>query len=302
MTTDVVGVTDLRNPESGSCIRVYYPATKPVTREVTNPPTVKLFRNRLPYFASGYVWVFVHVFNVPNLFFRYVIYPLLYPLLYLNPLNHVNLPYAISDAPVLAPKKNTKYPLIAWSHGLTGTGDEHGLLAISMAKRGYVVALPHHSDGSSAYTDLEDGTDVPYEKPIFSNYDPKFRQNQVVKRVSELNAAVDQVLRKNSPLNKFVDTSNLFCGGFSFGGATAGAAASGKSRFKAAILIDGWYHIHFPKYDIDVNLPLELHSAATAPRIPTLFIGSEEFSKQEMLQKATTRVQKLCKPKVRNRL
>ena len=311
--TETVGVTDLRNPDTGAAIRVYYPASKPVTKimawyegepktimkPVENPPGVKVFRNGLPYFGAAYVWVFVHVFNVPNYLFRFVIYPILYPFLYFSPLNHFHLPCAIRDAPPLPPKKNAKYPLVAWSHGLTGTGDEHGLLAIAMAKRGYVFALPHHSDGSSAYTDLENNTHIPYKKPIFSNYDKSFRQNQVAKRISELNGAVDQVL-KHPDLSEFVNSSNLFCGGFSFGGATAGAAASApgkaKSRFKAAVLIDGWYHIYFPKFNIDVNLPLELHSAGTSPKIPTLFIGSEEFSKQEKLQAATVRVQKLCKP------
>ena len=47
-----------------------------------------------------------------------------------------------------------RLPIILWSHGLTGNGDEHGLLAAALAADGNIVALLHHRDGSSAKVNL----------------------------------------------------------------------------------------------------------------------------------------------------
>ena len=96
-----------------------------------------------------------------------------------------------------------------------------------------------------------------------------------------------------------ISPSLVFAGGFSFGGATAGAAISRKTNtgYRAAILIDGWYYIGFKKYGIDVDLPLELHERSSAPDVPCLFIGSEEFSNRKDLAAKTKKVQSLCRLK-----
>jgi len=238
-------------------------------------------------FASGYIRLPLSAF-LPSIVTT-AITTLLSPFLYLNPLNFSTLPRTHPNLP-LPP---TKHPLIVWSHGLTGTGDEHGLLATTLALKGYVVALVHHSDGSSARCDVvKDGVAarVDYQHVDFSKYDANLRQNQADWRAREVNAARDIVLRE-FPEN--VTASNVSVGGFSFGAATAGVVAATRGKeYRCAVLVDGWYHIYFEKYGIDINLPLQLHEKGS--QVPTLFIGSEEFQKLERLCAATLAVQKKC--------
>lgn len=65
------------------------------------------------------------------------------------PLNWAKLPNVYEKA---APPEKAM-PVLIWSHGLTGTGEEHGLFAAALAaQQGIVVALVHHSDGSPTHT------------------------------------------------------------------------------------------------------------------------------------------------------
>jgi hypothetical protein len=100
-------------------------------------------------------------------------------------------------------------PVLIFSHGLTGTSDEHGIMATLLAQQGNVVALVHHCDGSSALADIcmpSDGNAAGggvgmgmvhkkkgvsylyYDHPAQSKemYDVKFRQTQVEKRADEV--------------------------------------------------------------------------------------------------------------------
>jgi len=285
-----VGITDRTN-KTKSNIRIYYPAAAASTIQTPVP----LFRRRLPEFVSGYLHVFLMALKVG--FLRPFIDALLYLPLRLSPLNNAYLPCCSYGAPLAASKK--PFPLLVWSHGLTGTGDEHGIMATALAMRGYVVACVHHSDGSSALADVAKER-VYFDPPDFKNYDKAFRQGQIRVRVGELDGARSLVLRDPffaSSLSEDI----VFAGGFSFGAATAGAASSKArgSKYKAAVLFDGWYHIYFEKYGIDIDLPKEMHSKLTSPDVPCLFVGSEAFEKQEKLNLKTKRVQALCpKPEV----
>jgi len=64
---------------------------------------------------------------------------------WMQPLAWLSIPHCFNDLPPLPfSEKGTKLPLVVWSHGLTGTGEEHSMLAASLALRGNVVALTHH--------------------------------------------------------------------------------------------------------------------------------------------------------------
>ena len=204
-THDVVGIRDLRNPKTGSNVRVFYPSS---LLSVESPP--KIFRKGLPYLASGYLDVFLNAMKVG--FLRPIFDLLLFIPLSFAPLNLISLPFCSMDAPLAA--SSAPLPLLVWSHGLTGTGDEHGLMATALAMRGYVVALVHHSDGSSALVDIESKasfTNKYFLAPDFKNYDTSFRQRQIGIRVSEVRRSESFAVNAGVDPNAFNTTSYATC-------------------------------------------------------------------------------------------
>lgn len=109
---------------------------------------------------------------------------------WIHPLSRACIPRCYED---LTPSEGKK-PLLVWSHGLTGTSEEHGLFAAAMASDGNIVALVHHSDGSSSSIDVAEGkgpggkdTQVFYQHPPpRDSYDPTWRPQQIEVRASEL--------------------------------------------------------------------------------------------------------------------
>lgn len=126
------------------------------------------------------------------------------PFLFLIPLAYAKVPRGYTDATVKPLEEGEKtYPLLIFSHGLSGTGDEHGLMGATLALRGYVVAFPHHSDLSSSLCDVI----VPgsskvqhklYKHPDFHNYDLDLRQGQCEWRADE----VEEVRRRGQTAHR----------------------------------------------------------------------------------------------------
>lgn len=143
----------------GAAVRIFYPAVRPPEDMLDVP----LFRNRLPFFVEGYLHTFGCMF-LPSIIVK-IIYQILHPILLILPLNHTNIPRCTFGAPPQT-KTESALPLVVWSHGLTGTGCEHGLLAATLALSGCVVALPHHSDGSSSMTDIGEARYVRAHGPM----------------------------------------------------------------------------------------------------------------------------------------
>jgi predicted esterase len=213
---------------------------------------------------------------------------------WMHPVAWSTLPRCYNDAPI---SEDGNFPLIVWSHGLTGTGCEHGMLAAALALKGNIVALTHHSDGSSSLTDINTGlsissaTKLKYVHPNLKNYDKMFRQKQVEYRADEVEEARTLVLTK-SDVSEYIAKDKIIVGGFSFGAATAGLVASKyPDTYKAAVLIDGWWHIELKQLKVNQDLPLQVHENGI--RIPAIFIGSAEFETYEGLHDGTLRVQAL---------
>lgn len=294
----LVGVAEFRNSH-GATVRVFYPAAAGTSPQGRAP--VKIFRNGLPFVVEGYTHTFLGLFVAP-LVVR-VLGWLFAAWARLHPLAWSALPRCYHDLPpaaATAPGCDGALPLVVWSHGLTGTGCEHGLLAVALALRGNVVALVHHSDGSSSLADLRPGSDaVPaarlwYQHPRYSAgaYDIGMRQRQAEHRVAEVEEARAMALALPR-LQGLVHSGKVVVGGFSFGAATAGlAAATNPSAYVGAVLIDGWWHIELKKIGVNQDLPLQVHRAAGTIPVPALFIGSEEFQGYAALNSATLFVQK----------
>ena len=296
-----VGVIQIRN-SNGAAIRIFYPAApSPSPPPSTTPTPTQIFRNPLAFFFEGYLSLALSPF-LPAFLLR-LINLLLIPLLYVHPLGRISLPRCADDLP---PRREAAKGLIIWSHGLTGTGCEHGLLATSLALKGYVVALPHHSDGSSSLVDIKgersssssssSSKNLFYKQPDYKAYDPAFRQKQAGHRAAEVEEArslcFSLPLFTGGLLSR--ERTPAIVGGFSFGAATAGlVAATNPGAYRCAVLIDGWWNIDLPKHNVFVNLPAEMHDKGTV--LPTLFVGSEEFDSYPRMKEATAQVQAKCK-------
>ncbi|KAJ1486020.1 Alpha/Beta hydrolase protein, partial [Baffinella frigidus] len=251
-----VGVRELRN-SNGAAIRIFYPAAEDASVPGPSSKPAPMFRNSLAVFVEGYMHTFLKPAVPP--FVLSALTFLVSCLALMSPLQRTKLPRCFEG---LDAKKGEKLPLVLWSHGLTGTGCEHGSLALALALKGNVVALLHHSDGSSSMTDLllTGGNNAPatmtrflYEHPEYAPYDTGFRQKQVEHRAREVEEAREIILSLSNTRGSFlaglVDPSKVVVGGFSFGAATAGlvAATASPGLYKAVVLIDGWWHIELPK-------------------------------------------------------
>lgn len=116
-------------------------------------------------------------------------------------------PWELSAAKNAVPASG-QFPLIAVSHGLSGTDWNHHLLASSLVKAGFVVAAVRHPD------DL-----LRIGQPEIT-----------VLRPRELTAAIDAVLIDNR-FGPIVDAEKIGAFGFSLGGFTVLAAAGGRIEY-----------------------------------------------------------------------
>ncbi|KAL3939861.1 MAG: hypothetical protein SGBAC_005496 [Bacillariaceae sp.] len=160
---------------------------------------------------------------------------------------------------------NKKLPLIVFSHGLTGTGEENLLLMSAWAKIGFVVLAVHHTDGSSCRVrihqrDQAETTpsrssfkDMFYKHgPPFKNYDATFRPTQILHRANDIQQALEFVSKSPelASLRRIANVDEIISTGYSYGAATAVLVAHNammipkdKQTIKGLILLDGWFYI-----------------------------------------------------------
>ena len=224
---------------------------------------------------------------------------------FLNPLNYATIDNCIVDC---EPEQGRgKLPVLIWSHGLTGTSDEHRLMAATLASEGFIVVLVHHTDGSSSKVELSEGGTLYYEHHAMQlglgPYPKDMRTRQVKHREEEVWAArqifcsAETTLAKGSilaNLRAVTDTDNVFVGGFSYGAATASlATVTRPGAYRAVVLFDGWFHIDFTKsIQWEMDFPAESH--AQGLKVPSLFLGSRHFQSVAKLNDATVRLQTKC--------
>ena len=216
---------------------------------------------------------------------------------YFMPHFYMNVPclfqYVLAD--------NTRQlPLLIFSHGLTGTSDEHRLFFVSLVQRGFIVAAPTHCDGSACIATLENGEK---QRFIDFNFDAddhtKFRIEQVRFREKELYEVREFITSSDSNFpdscRSAIDLSNIFVGGFSYGASTAAlSAVLHPEDYSGALLIDGWFLIdmaewkHVHKVDYRENsalFPPEVHELGI--KIPACFIASSQLAQLKNLGGAT---------------
>ena len=163
-------------------------------------------------------------------------------------------------------KKNVKYPVLVFSHGITGSRHLHQVLFEYLASRGYVIIAPDHSFDSNL-TIFPDGRIADYRSEITGNPDSvTIREKQINTRALDIVFILGQVEKIEgglipSKLNDRLDLNNIALGGHSYGGATATLASYNDKRIKACLVLDSWIN---PVPDTVISRGL---------RVPFLFMG-----------------------------
>jgi len=268
---------------------VFYPAARPLGTQ-----RARWWRDSFGEMVAGYAHTWLGMLS-PSLrhgsFAFAALSFLIRCFVWLIPISWASLPNVHVDA---TPSSN-QCPLLLWSHGLTGTAEEHRLFASAMAARGFVVALVHHTDGSSSRVQTTGGNTLLYAHPDFKDYDRSIREKQVRVREAEVWQA-RQLLVAGELKGIRINPAAVFIGGFSYGAATAmQCLVTQPGKYAGAVLWDGWFFINMPKIQVQMKFPREAHAAACI-QAPTLFIGSSQFDSFEGLREATQELQGKCQP------
>eukprot|EP00035_Acanthoeca_spectabilis_P026049 m.461072 g.461072 ORF g.461072 m.461072 type:complete len:387 (+) comp22200_c0_seq1:158-1318(+) len=295
----VVGVCDAQTP-AGLRFRVFYPGQPDSTAVPAG-----WFTESLGDALKG------HVHTMSPMKSGTTSFALLAPLLKgvantVIPLAHAALPTAFVDL-VPQPPPPSGFPVVVFSHGLTGTGEEQATLFTAWARAGWVVAVVHHTEGSSSRAVLPGGNELYYQHPPGMNgrpgvYPPDYRTVQVERRQAELTSLVQYIVDDKGLGAKLpIENKRVVIGGFSYGAATAAlAVAKHPERYAAAILLDGWFNIDLKSIkscssDEQVAFPPLAHERGLGS-VPALFVGSSEFAGYRAMHKATEELSRKCGP------
>ncbi|XP_060841575.1 platelet-activating factor acetylhydrolase-like [Rhopalosiphum padi] len=236
--------------EEGCFARVFYP---------TNIPSDQLDKYSdkwIPWVPNEiYMKQFANALHVPYFIFKYFP-PILGQAPYYIP--------TISDAPIS--DKEESYPFVLFSHGYAATRFVCSHFCNTLASYGFIVAAIEHRDKSSPVTFYYDSPkSAEQDKPTWIHYrhfhktynsdtytmtnnQMKFRHKECTKLLNtflDINAGVSvkNVLKSSFDLNQFnrkINVNKIISSGFSFGGATAIYNISHDSRYRVAIILDGW--------------------------------------------------------------
>jgi predicted esterase len=284
----VVGVQYFKATKEHPPIRLFYPADESSIPSTSRP--VRWFEDTgvLP-FLKGYSHMAFS--RKETRVFWYILVPFLTIISLFFPVRWLRIPGVYKNAPIKQTSSDKKkLPVIVFSHGLSGTGQENKALCAQWAKQGFIVASVHHTDGSSCHVTLEDGSELYYRHgPPLSDYDPTFRPLQLRQRAKELlqtHAFVFSEKGAPAEIRERADPKRIVAAGYSYGAATAASAVTmDKTLFRGALFLDGWFHIDVRESaGVELKLPQEaFEPGGFPPNFATCFINSEQFQKIEGL-------------------
>ncbi|KAF4750609.1 Platelet-activating factor acetylhydrolase, partial [Perkinsus olseni] len=216
------------------------------------------------------------------------------------------VPKLSSTYDCVEPVEEGSLPLVVFSHGLTGNGDENAMLCSALTREivgGAIVAEFHHQDGSACEAVDEDGHEIPYIPDPIGSPDPRdLRPKQVRQRANEMKSVIEYLCaigsgeESSDPLlnrvARLIDPRRIIPVGYSFGGATVAEYCSTVGLKKVedkcvpcAVLMDPWTYVTPRDGSQGFRLPEKAHDEGI--QVPTLTLSSEEFIKSPDMQAAT---------------
>jgi predicted dienelactone hydrolase len=137
------------------------------------------------------------------------------------------------DLPVTIriPPKPGPHPLIVFSHGAGGSGDNYVLLLQGWANRGYVVISPTHADSIALMAPEKRRAMKPRDVVVDAVTDVKGWQDRA-KDISFVLDSLDDLEKRIPELAGKIDRDHIGVGGHSYGAMTATILAGGKIRTK----------------------------------------------------------------------
>ena len=159
--------------------------------------------------------------------------------------SHLNMISTNTRNDVACSDKLDKYPVLIFSHGITGSRHLHQILFEHLASKGYIVfALDHSFDAN--LTIFPDGKIADYRSEITGHPDSVLiREKQINTRAFDVGFIIDQIREIeagmiDSKLSGRLDLDRVALGGHSYGGATAILASHNYDIVKACVVLDGW--------------------------------------------------------------
>ena len=159
--------------------------------------------------------------------------------------SHLNMISTNTRNDVACSNKLEKYPVLIFSHGITGSRHLHQILFEHLASKGYIVfALDHSFDAN--LTIFPDGKIADYRSEITGHPDSVLiREKQINTRAFDVGFIIDQIREIetgmiDSKLSGRLDLDRVALGGHSYGGATAILASHNHRVVKACVVLDGW--------------------------------------------------------------
>uniref|UniRef100_A0A7S4UE33 1-alkyl-2-acetylglycerophosphocholine esterase n=1 Tax=Paramoeba aestuarina TaxID=180227 RepID=A0A7S4UE33_9EUKA len=293
--------------------RVFYPASPPSSPSPSSSSSQsfcpKQHGKQVPLFYDGLgKAVLGYLHTMSPLHSDTFLFSLLSPLLRITsdwfiPLSYARLPSAHHHLSVLPPSSSSGYPLIVFSHGLTGSGEEHGSMFSHWARQGFIVVTLNHCDGSSSRAVDAQGKEIFYHHPPGLKgrpgvYPEDYRQKQVEKRGEELYHITQAILSSSSclppSLSSVINPNKIIAAGFSYGATTvAQAIATHPNTYSAALLLDGWFALDLasitscPSNEI-IPFPSSAHTLPDSlSTTPCCFIGTTAFQNVQHLRECT---------------
>ena len=140
-----------------------------------------------------------------------------------------------------------EFPVILFSHGLSGMRFQNTALIEELVSQGYVVLAPDHSYGANI-TIFDDGTIAHYEagerRSLNASFVSTLDLTQIHILVGDLQFIINTLdSDRGDPFLRSLpmDLEHLGIVGHSLGGAAALSAMALDDRIRAAMVLDGWY-------------------------------------------------------------
>ena len=181
--------------------------------------------------------------------------------------NHLNLvdSHAYANVPVMA--DDNPYPVILFSHGLTGVRGQNRAMVNELVSHGYIVAAVDHTYGN-ALTVFPDGLVIVYDPTrLFTDGITNPEEGNALVKVwaADLAFLLDNLTRWQQSdghlLTGVMDTSNVGVRGHSTGGGATLEFCMNDSRCQVGIPVDSWV------------LPVSERILTNPPQQPILFIN-----------------------------